>query len=94
MGTDAGTPGNHHGDNADECIAMVAESGIRPPDAIRAATINGARLLRQEANLGSLEPGKFADLIATPENPLNDINALKRLSLVMKGGVVHLNALS
>lgn len=94
MGTDAGTPGNHHGDNVDECIAMVEESGIRPADAIQAATINGARLLRQEGNLGSLDPGKFADVIATRENPLNDIHALKHLSLVMKGGVIHLNALA
>ena len=90
---DAGTPGNHHGDNADECIAMVEESGLSPPDAIRSATINGARLLRQESNLGSLEPGKFADLIAIRENPLNNIHGLKRLSLVMKGGIVHVNAL-
>ncbi len=94
MGTDAGTPGNHHGDNADECVAMVEESGLSPTDSIRAATINAARLLRQEANLGSLAAGRFADIIATRENPLNDIRALKRLAFVMKGGIVHLNALS
>ncbi len=94
MGTDAGTPGNHHGDNVDECIAMVEEGGLSPADGLRAATINGARLLRQEDNLGSLAPGKYADVIALRENPLNDIRALKRLALVVKGGVVHLNALS
>jgi imidazolonepropionase-like amidohydrolase len=94
MGTDAGTPGNHHGDNVDECIAMVEEAGLSPADSLRAATVNGARLLRQEHNIGSLTPGKFADLLATHENPLNDIRALKRLALVMKGGAVHLNALS
>ena len=94
MGTDAGTPGNHHGDNVDECIAMVEEGGLSPAEGLRAATLHGARLLRQEDNLGSLAPGRFADVIATRENPLNDIHALKRLALVMKGGVVHLNALS
>lgn len=94
MGTDAGTPGNHHGDNADECVAMVEESGLSPADSLRAATTNAARLLRQEANLGNLAPGRFADIIATRENPLNDIRALTRLAFVMKGGIVHLNALS
>lgn len=94
MGTDAGTPGNHHGDNVDECIAMVEEGGLGSADGLRAATINGARLLRQEDNLGSLAAGKFADVIALRENPLNDIRALRRLALVVKGGVVHLNALS
>ena len=94
MGTDAGTPGNHHGDNVDECIAMVEEGGLSPAESLRAATINGARLLRQEDNLGSLAPGKLADVLALRENPLNDIRALKRPALVMKGGVAYLNALS
>ncbi len=94
MGTDAGTPGNHHGDNVDECIARVEEAGLSPADSLRAATVNGARLLRQEHNIGSLAPGRFADLLATRENPLNDIHALKRLALVMKGGAVYLNALT
>jgi imidazolonepropionase-like amidohydrolase len=94
MGTDAGTPGNHHGDNVDECIAMVEEAGLSPADSLRAASLHGARLLRQEDKLGSLAPGKLADMIATRENPLDDIRALKRLALVMKGGVAHLNALS
>jgi imidazolonepropionase-like amidohydrolase len=94
MGTDAGTPGNHHGDNVDEAIAMVEEGGMSPAECLRAATLNGARLLRQEDKLGSLAPGKFADVIALKENPLDNIRALKSLALVVKGGVPHLNALS
>jgi imidazolonepropionase-like amidohydrolase len=50
--------------------------------------------LRQEDNLGSLAVGKFADVLALRENPLNDIRALKRPALVMKGGVAYLNAVS
>jgi imidazolonepropionase-like amidohydrolase len=73
---------------------MVEEAGLSPADSLRAATLHGARLLRQEDKLGSLAPGRFADIIATRANPLDDIRALKRLALVMKGGVAHLNALS
>jgi imidazolonepropionase-like amidohydrolase len=89
MGTDAGTPGNRHGDNADECVAMVVEAGLSTADSIRAATVHAARLLRQQDHLGSLDPGKLADVIAVREDPLDDTAALKRLNLVMKGGVVH-----
>ena len=94
MGTDAGTPGNHHGANVDECIAMVTDGGMPPADSIKSATVNGARLLRQQEHLGELSPGKFADVIALRENPLDDITALRRLVLVMKGGAVYVNRLS
>ncbi|MGE0239386.1 MAG: amidohydrolase family protein [Parvibaculaceae bacterium] len=90
MGTDAGAPGNHHGMNAQECVRMVRDVGMAPQDVLEAATLSGARLLKQDANLGSIAPGKFADLIAVARNPLEDMAALHELSLVMKGGtVVH-----
>ncbi len=93
MGTDAGTPGNHHGMNASECVFMVRDAGMTPAESIHAATINPARLLRQEKNLGSLEAGKFADIIACRGNPLDDIEELTRIALVMKGGQVYKNEL-
>ncbi|HVR66471.1 MAG TPA: amidohydrolase family protein [Verrucomicrobiae bacterium] len=93
MGTDAGTPGNHHGMNASECVFMVRDAGMTPAESIHAATINPARLLRQEKNLGSLEAGKFADVIACRGNPLDDIEELTRIALVMKGGQVYKNEL-
>ncbi|QEX21049.1 Xaa-Pro dipeptidase [Hypericibacter adhaerens] len=88
MGTDAGAPGNHHGMNAQECVRMVRDVGMAPQDVLEAATLSGARLLKQEAQLGSIAPGKLADLIATRRNPLEDMTALQDLSLVMKGGAV------
>jgi imidazolonepropionase-like amidohydrolase len=89
MGTDAGTPGNHHGNNAEECVVMVEEIGMTPQESLFASTLNPARLLRQEKNLGSLTAGKYADVIACAANPLDDIRALMNVAFVMKGGQVY-----
>jgi imidazolonepropionase-like amidohydrolase len=86
MGTDAGTPGNHHGANAMECVAMTKEAGLSPEASIRAATLNAARLLGKESEVGSIEPGKLADLIGVRGNPLDDIEALTDIAFVIKNG--------
>lgn len=85
MGTDAGTPGNHHGLNAHECVFLVEDCGLTPADSIATATLNAARLLRQP-DLGSLHEGAHADVIACDDNPLDDITALTRLTMVMAAG--------
>ena len=60
--------------------------------AIQTATINAAKLLGQEKNLGQVKPGFFADLVAVRGDPLRDINLLKQVQFVMKGGVVYKQA--
>lgn len=88
MGSDAGTPGNHCGRNMLEVEIMVREAGFSPAEAIRAATVNAARLMGMEAELGALEPGRIADVIAVPRDPLRDIQALHEVGFVMKDGRV------
>lgn len=88
MGTDAGTPGNHHGANAQECALLVEEVGLAPIEAIRAATLQPARLLGRPGELGVLAAGAYADLVGCTGNPLEDIRELTRVAFVMKGGVV------
>ena len=78
-----------HGASARELIAYVELAGMTEMDAIVTATVNGAKLLRKEDVLGTLEPGKYADLIATRTSPLDDIHVLTEIPFVMKGGVVH-----
>lgn len=85
FGTDAGV--SKHGRNADEFELMV-KHGMSAEAAIQAATINAATLLGQEKDLGSLSPGKRADLIAVTGDPLKDITVLKTVRFVMKDGVV------
>jgi imidazolonepropionase-like amidohydrolase len=80
-----------HGLNTQECVLMAEEIGMKPADVIHSTTLNAARLIRQDANLGSLDEGKFADIVACRDNPLKDIAALTRLALVMKGGTVYRN---
>jgi imidazolonepropionase-like amidohydrolase len=85
FGTDAGV--SKHGRNADEFELMV-KHGMSPAQALEAATVNAADLLGVSADVGSLEPGKRADLIAVEGDPLADLTVLKRVSFVMKDGVV------
>jgi imidazolonepropionase-like amidohydrolase len=69
-------------------IAALAEAGMTPMQAIQAATRVGAELLGWEDRIGTVEPGKLADLIAVPGDPLSDLSALERPSFVMVGGRV------
>lgn len=86
FGTDVGA--YEHGTSAREFVRMV-EYGMKPIDAIRSATLRGAELLRMEKQIGTIEPGKFADVIAVEGNPLEDIAALRRVAFVMKAGQVY-----
>jgi imidazolonepropionase-like amidohydrolase len=87
MGTDAGV--GPHGANMHELKLMVDWGGMRPLDAITAATMGGARLLGWDKRIGSIESGKLADLIAVPGDPLADIAKLENVTFVMKDGVVY-----
>jgi imidazolonepropionase-like amidohydrolase len=76
-----------HGDNVRELELMV-EYGMRPADAVRSATSVNARLFHLENRLGSIKPRLLADVIAVDGDPTADIKALRKVSLVMKGGKV------
>jgi imidazolonepropionase-like amidohydrolase len=91
MGTDAGTPGNHHGDNTQELVRMVDGAGFTAHEAVHAATLGAATMLRREADLGSLDTGKFADVVGFGDDPLADITAIRDVRFVMKGGEVARN---
>lgn len=86
FGTDVGA--YEHGTSAREFVKMV-EYGMRPIDAIRSATITASELIRMEKEIGTIEPGKYADIIATDGNPADDIKALTRVVFVMKEGKVY-----
>jgi imidazolonepropionase-like amidohydrolase len=89
MGTDAGTPGNHHGENWQELIVMVRDCGLTPIDSIRAATVNAAKLIRRADTLGEIKEGAVADIVAYRADPLDDIKAVANVAFVMKDGQVY-----
>jgi len=86
FGTDAGV--SLHGHNADEFELMV-QYGMTPMAAIQAATVNAADLLGLSAEVGTLEPGKRADLIAVEGDPLADVTVLKSVEFVMRDGRIY-----
>ena len=88
FGTDAGV--YPHGDNAKQFFYMV-KYGMTPAQAIRAATSSAADLIGRTADVGTIEAGKYADIIAVDADPMSDVRALEHVSFVMKGGVVYKN---
>lgn len=86
FGTDAGV--GAHGENWREFVYMT-EAGMPAMAAIQSATIEGARLLGMEQELGSIKVGKLADIIAVPGNPLQDIQLMGQVSFVMKDGQIY-----
>ncbi|MHA1419993.1 MAG: amidohydrolase family protein, partial [Candidatus Heimdallarchaeaceae archaeon] len=91
IGTDAGTPGNYHGNTGNEVRLMVEDVGMTPTQALQAATIEGAKAIWMDEQIGSIEKGKFADLLICNQNPIEDINRItnyKNFSHVIKDGKV------
>jgi imidazolonepropionase-like amidohydrolase len=87
LGTDAGVI--PHGTNAREFFLMCDWGGMTPMESIMAGTINGAKLLGWDKNLGSITAGKWADIVAVSGDPLKDIHNMEKLVFVMKNGVVY-----
>ncbi len=85
FGTDAGV--SMHGRNADEFLLMV-QHGMTPMQAIVAATVNAADLLGLAAEIGTIEPGKAADIVAVAGDPLADVGTLRDMRFVMRAGRV------
>ena len=88
LGTDAGV--YPHGDNWKQLPKMV-EWGMKPIDAIRAATVNGAEIMGWSDRVGSIEKGHYADIIAVDGDPLTDISVMGKMKLVVKSGEVYRN---
>ena len=91
FGTDSGV--YPHGDNAKQFITMTTW-GMKPIEAIQAATINAADLIGWPDKVGALEPAHYADLIAVSGDPLADVHVLLSVKFVMKGGAVAKNELT
>jgi imidazolonepropionase-like amidohydrolase len=87
LGTDAAV--YPHGLNGHELDVYVNQLGMAPLAALQSATINAADLMGWSAKTGTLEPGKWADIIAVEKNPVDDVKVLQDVKFVMKGGVVY-----
>jgi imidazolonepropionase-like amidohydrolase len=91
FGTDAGV--YPHGDNAKQFVTMV-RFGMTPAQAIRTATFNSADLIGRSKDVGTIEAGKYADIIAVAGDPLQDVGLLQKMGFVMKGGVIYKDKLT
>jgi hypothetical protein len=88
VGTDAPEPQVTPGFSLHQELEMLVESGLPPAAALRAATLHNARVLRQENQIGTIAPGKLADIVLLTANPLDDIRNTRKIERVIRGGVV------
>ena len=87
FGTDAG--GFDWKVNPAKEFSSMVKFGMTPAQAIRSATVTAAELLGMKDSLGTIEAGKFADIVAVPGDPLSDVSVMEKVDFVMKGGVVY-----
>lgn len=87
LGTDAGV--GEHGANGHEFTLLTTWGGLTPLQAIVAGTSSAARLLGWDARVGTLAPGKWADVVAVPGDPTQDVTVMEKPTFVMKGGVIY-----
>jgi imidazolonepropionase-like amidohydrolase len=88
VGTDAGNPGTLHGPSIYRELQLLSEAGLAPMELLVDVTRNGARAMGWERQIGTLEAGKAADLVALDADPLADVRNYQRIRWVMKGGVI------
>jgi imidazolonepropionase-like amidohydrolase len=86
-------PGKTRGQTSTAILINLRQAGMPALDVIRAITVNAAEMLGWQDRVGSIEPGKFADLIAVTGDPVADITELERVQFVMKDGKVFRNGL-
>ena len=90
MGTDNGTPLNFHTDALWREMKAIADEGVPPLQVIADATRVNARIMSKTRDLGTIEPGKIADIIVVPDNPIfDDLTDLGHVQVVIKGGVIY-----
>lgn len=88
-GTDTGVPGVLLGASSQMELVLLTEAGLKPVEALQTATINAAKMLGREKEQGTIEAGKLADLVILEADPLADIRNIRRISRVVKSGVVY-----
>lgn len=88
-GSDAGNIGTLHGPALHRELELMAQAGLSPRDVLVAATRNGAITMGRESDLGTLQPGKLADMVILNADPLEDIRHTRRIAAVVKGGVLY-----
>jgi len=88
FGTDTGV--SRHGDNAEEFVLLV-KAGMSPAEALKTATVNAAEALGRSSSIGTITPGKDADIVAVTGSPLEDVARMEKIDFVMRHGTVHIS---
>ncbi|HEY2817691.1 MAG TPA: amidohydrolase family protein [Casimicrobiaceae bacterium] len=89
MGTDAGNIGTLHGPSVFREMALMQQAGMTPLEVLRSATVNGAKAMRRDAELGTIAPGRLADFVVLDADPTASVDNLSRVYRVVKDGTVY-----
>ena len=89
MGTDAGNIGTLHGPSVFREMALMHQAGLTPLEVLRAATVNGARAMHRDREIGTIAPGRLADFVVLDADPTASVENLSRIHRVVKDGTLY-----